>query len=124
MSEAVAEADRAAAAGDIARAVALLEQAGEAAPDDPQLWLKLAALRRASGQPAKALDAVHRALALAEFDFMALVMRATLLDQLTPGQSGEAWAHALAQRPASPLPPQLDDVLARGEATRDAARRA
>lgn len=120
MTDAAAKADRAAAAGDITGAIALLEQAGDERPDDPQLWLKLAALRRAAGQPAKALDAVHRALALAEFDFMALVMRATLLDQLTPGQSGEAWAHALAQRPSTPLPPQLGDVLARGEATRDA----
>lgn len=120
MTDAAAKADRAAAAGDIAGAIALLEQAGDERPDDPQLWLKLAALRRAAGQPAKALDAVHRALALAEFDFMALVMRATLLDQLTPGQSGEAWAHALARRPSTPLPPQFDDVLARGEATRDA----
>ncbi|MGI8931140.1 MAG: aspartyl/asparaginyl beta-hydroxylase domain-containing protein [Sphingomicrobium sp.] len=120
MSTSVAEADRAAAAGDIARAIGLLEKAGEEAPGDPQLWLKLAALRRASGQPAKALDAVHRALALSEFDFMALVVRATLLDKLTPGQSGEAWAHALAQRPSGPLPPHLDEVLARGEAARDA----
>ena len=120
MIDHAAEADRAAAAGDVPRAIALLEQAGEQCPTDPQLWLKLAALRRAAGQPAKALDAVHRALALAEFDFMALVMRATLLDLLTPGQSGEAWAHALAQIPATPLPPQLDDVLARGEAARNA----
>ena len=72
MTDSAAKADRAAAAGDIAGAIALLEQAGDERPDDPQLWLKLAALRRAAGQPAKALDAVHRALALAEFDFMAL----------------------------------------------------
>ena len=121
MNAAVAEADRAAAAGDIGRAIALLEQAGGTeAAGDAQLWLKLAALHRAAGQPAKALDAVHRALALAEFDFMALVMRAALLEKLAPAQSGEAWAHALAQRPEGPLPPQLDDVLARGEAARDA----
>lgn len=120
MSSVVAEADRAAAAGDLLRAISLLEQAGNSGPDDPQLWLKLAALRRASGQPAKALDAVHRALALAEFDFMALVMRATLLEKLAPAQAGEAWAHALAQRPSSPLPPQMADVLARGETARDA----
>ena len=120
MTSTVAEADRAAAAGDIAQAMTLLERASETTPDDPQLWLKLAALRRASAQPAKALEAVHRALALAEFDFMALVMRATLLERLAPAQAGEAWSNALAQRPPTPMPPQMDEVLARGVAIRDA----
>jgi aspartyl/asparaginyl beta-hydroxylase (cupin superfamily) len=120
MSALVAEADRAATSGDLTRAIALLEQAGEVDPGQLQLWLKLAALRRAAGQPAKALDAVNRALALAELDFMALTMRATLLEKLNPGSAGEAWAHALAQRPSGELPAQLSDVLARGEALRDA----
>jgi aspartyl/asparaginyl beta-hydroxylase (cupin superfamily) len=120
MSALVAEADRAATSGDLTRAIDLLEQAGEDDPGQPQLWLKLAALRRAAGQPAKALDAVNRALALAELDFMALTMRATLLEKLNPGNAGEAWAHALAQRPSGDLPPQLTEVLARGEALREA----
>jgi hypothetical protein len=120
MSALLAEADRAAASGDLPRAMALLEQAGDDDPSQPQLWLKLAALRRAAGQPAKALDAVNRALTIAELDFMALTMRATLLEKLNPGKAGEAWAHALAQRPAGDLPPQLIEVLARGETLRDA----
>jgi hypothetical protein len=120
MSALVAEADRAAASGNLPRAIDLLEQAGDDDPSQPQLWLKLAALRRAAGQPAKALDAVNRALALAELDFMALTMRATLLEKLNPGDAGEAWAHALAQRPSGEVPAQLAEVLARGEALRDA----
>jgi aspartyl/asparaginyl beta-hydroxylase (cupin superfamily) len=120
MSALVDEADRAAASGDLTRAIALLEQAGKDDPDQSQLWLKLAALRRAAGQPAKALDAVNRALALAELDFMALTMRATLFEKLNPEAAGKAWAHALAQRPSGDLPPQLTDVLARGETLRDA----
>ena len=120
MSALVAEADRAAASGDLPRAIGLLEQAGEKDPDQPELWLKLAALRRAAGQPARALDAVNRALAFAELDFMALTMRATLVEKLNPAAAGEAWAHALAQRPTSELPPQLTQVLAKGEALRDA----
>jgi tetratricopeptide (TPR) repeat protein len=120
MSALVAEADRAAASGDLLRAIGLLEQAGEDDSGQPELWLKLAALRRAAGQPAKALDAVNRALALAELDFMALTMRATLIDKLNPAGAGEAWAHALAQRPNGELPPQLMEVLAKGEAIRDA----
>src|SRR4030095_15728673 len=119
MSTLVAEADRAAASGNVPRAIELLEQAGAADPGQPQLWLKLAALRRASGQAAKALDAVNRALALSELDFMALTMRASLIEKLSPPQAGEAWANALAQRPAGDIPPQLAEALARGEAIRD-----
>jgi len=120
MNGLVAEADRAAASGDVPRAIGLLEQAGEADPSQPQLWLKLAALRRATGQPGKALDAVHRALALSELDFMGLVMRASLLEKLAPDQAGEAWARALYQRPPGDLPTQLTEALSRGEVLRDA----
>jgi aspartyl/asparaginyl beta-hydroxylase (cupin superfamily) len=119
MSDLAAEADHAAASGDLPRAIALLERAAEATPSEPQLWLKLAALRRASRQPAKALEAVNRALALAEFDFMALAMRAMLIEKLEPGQAGEAWANALARRPAGDVPAQMAEVLAKGEMVRD-----
>ena len=119
MNALVAEADRAAAQGDVARAIGLLEQASASNNQDPQLWLKLAALRRAAGQPAKALDAVNRALAMSELDFMALTMRASLVEKLSPENAGEAWANALAQRPNIDLPPQLKDALAKGEVLRD-----
>jgi aspartyl/asparaginyl beta-hydroxylase (cupin superfamily) len=119
MSDLAAEADHAAASGDLPRAITLLERAADAAPDEPQLWLKLAALRRASRQPAKALEAVNRALALAEFDFMALAMRAMLIEKLEPVQAGEAWANALARRPAGDVPAQMAEVLAKGELIRD-----
>src|SRR5436190_4630535 len=119
MSGLVAEADRAAANGDLARAIELLEQAGTADPGQPQLWLKLAALRRAAGQPAKALEAVNRALSLAELDFIALTMKASLIEKLSPDHAGQAWANALAQRPAGDIPPQLAEALVKGEAIRD-----
>lgn len=119
MSGLVEEADRAAASGNLQQAVQLLEQATEGQPGEPQLWLRLAALRRAIRQPVKALEAVNRALALAEFDFMALTMRASLIEKINPDHAGEAWAYALAQRPAGELPPQMLEALARGEALRD-----
>lgn len=115
----VAEADRAAAAGDLRLAADMLERAAVAAPDDAQIWMKLAALRRGLGQPARALDAVNRALAVRELDFMALALKAMLLEKLRPAAAGEAWAHALVQRPADGLPAAMDAVLARGEALRD-----
>ena len=58
------EADAAAAAGDYARALSLLEQAAEAHDDSPELWMKLTAMRRTAGDTAGALKAVERALAL------------------------------------------------------------
>ncbi|HEY0628435.1 MAG TPA: aspartyl/asparaginyl beta-hydroxylase domain-containing protein, partial [Sphingomicrobium sp.] len=119
MSGLVAEADRAAAGGDIPRAIELLKQAGAEDSEQPQLWLKLAALHRAAGQPRLALEAINRTLALAEYDFMALTMRATLIEKLDPAQAGEAWARALVQRPDGELPPQLQEAVARGEGLRD-----
>ncbi|MBY0582898.1 MAG: aspartyl/asparaginyl beta-hydroxylase domain-containing protein [Sphingomonas sp.] len=80
------------------------------------ILLRLAGVSRAVGQPRVALEAVHRALALRPLDFTALVMRAGLLDRLQPEQSGEAWGHALAQRPEGDLPPQLAAAVADGEA--------
>lgn len=114
MTEAESRADRAAETGDLATAIRLLDGETQIRPDDGQLWLKLAALRRASGQPAKALDAVNKALQFAELDFMALTMKATLLDQVAPAQAGQAWGYVLAQLPAQPLPPQVEAVIERG----------
>ena len=109
------EADHAAATGDLGRAIALLKQAAEQGPDDPALWLKMAAMQRMSGNPRAALEAVHRALALAPLDFTALLMRASLLQRLGDAGAGEAWGHALAQKPVGDLPPQLAAVLAEAE---------
>lgn len=116
MSERERQADRAAAAGDLATAAALLESETQVRPDDAQLWMKLAALRRAAGQPVKALEAVNQALRFSELDFIALTVKATLIDQLSPDHAGEAWAHALAQRPDQPLPPQMEPIIAHGQA--------
>jgi len=109
------EADRAAASGDLQRAIALLKQAADEGQDDPALWLKIAAMQRMSGKPKAALEAVHRALALKPLDFTALLMRASLLQRIGDEGAGEAWGHALAHRPEGTLPPQLDSVLAEAE---------
>ncbi|MGV7122585.1 aspartyl/asparaginyl beta-hydroxylase domain-containing protein [Sphingopyxis sp. 550A] len=110
----LAEADRALAAQDFARAAALFEEAAKGG-DDPSVLLRLAGAYRACGRPRVALDAVHRALALAPLDFTALMLRASLLDRMDDPGAGEAWGHAIAQRPADALPPQLAAVLAEGE---------
>jgi Flp pilus assembly protein TadD len=59
----VSEAERAIASGDLARAAGLLRQAAEERPNEPQLWMKVAAIHRGMGQPKAALAALHRGLA-------------------------------------------------------------
>ena len=111
----VAEADRAAAGRDFARAQALLREASAADPGNGAILLRLASISRVAGQPDAALDAVHRALAVAPLDFTALMMRASLLDAAGDPRAGEAWGHAIAQKPDGDLPPQLAAALAGGE---------
>jgi ornithine lipid ester-linked acyl 2-hydroxylase len=92
-------ADRAAASGDFTTARAMLERAVEAGAATHALWMKLSAMRKASGDMRAALDAVHRALAIEPLDFSALLYRAVLLEGLGDPQSGEAFGQALAMAP-------------------------
>ena len=110
----IEQADRAAASGNFAQAQNLLRQAANDTPGDFQLLLKLAAVSRAAGQPAAALAAVHEALALSPLDFVALTLRASVIETLGL-DSGEAWSNALAQKPAGELPPALAAAVAKGE---------
>ncbi|KRB82612.1 aspartyl beta-hydroxylase [Sphingomonas sp. Root710] len=116
----IAEADALVRQGDVARAAALLEATLEGSDADAPLWLRLAGLRRALGQPRRSLDAVHRALTLAPLDFMALAMRASLLERMGDAEAGRAWDHALVQKPEGDLPPVLTQMIAAGEQVRDA----
>lgn len=111
----VTEADKAVAAGDLRRAVTLLSEAAEESPDNAELWMKVAALHRATGSPEAALEAVNRALSLSPLDFTMLLMKASLLQRLGHPDSGQAWGHALAQKPDGDLPPQMAAVIAEGE---------
>lgn len=114
-AELIRDADRAIARRDFARATALLEEAAAMMPGDLALWMRVAAMRRGSGHLEQALEAVHKALAINPREFMALLMRASLLEKLGDSDAGEAWGHALAQRPESGLPAQLRVVVAEGE---------
>jgi len=114
-AELVRDADKAVAARDFARAVSLLEQAVAISPADRTLWMRIAAIRRGAGDASAALDAVHKVLAIAPRDFTALLMRASLLQKLELPGAGEAWGHALAQKPERDLPEQLTPVIAEAE---------
>jgi aspartyl/asparaginyl beta-hydroxylase (cupin superfamily) len=100
------EADAAAAAGDFARALQLLEKAVQEPEASAELWIKLTAMRRAAGNVAGALEAVERALALAPLDFSALLSRALLLERLGDARAGEAFSRAVAQAPPDDRIPQ------------------
>ena len=111
----VTEAERAIAKGDLRRAVSLLSEAAEAQPHDGELWMKVAALHRATGSPQAALNAIHRALAVSPLDFTMLMMRASLLQRLGSPEAPQAWGNALAQKPSGVLPAQLAAAVAEGE---------
>ena len=108
------DADRAATAQEFDRALSLLREAAEAQPDDPSILLRLAGVNRAAGRPRVALEAVSAALAIAPLDFTALLLKASLLDRLDEPSAGEAWGHAIAQKPDGPLPPQMASVFSEG----------
>lgn len=110
--------DVAVARGDLAEAARLLELA-VAGENEFSAWFKLAGLRKALRQPRRALDAIHAALVHAPLDFVALAVRAGLLETLDPARAGEAWAEALAQRPEGDLPPAMVAAVTAGQALRD-----
>jgi aspartyl/asparaginyl beta-hydroxylase (cupin superfamily) len=121
-------ADRAAASGDFAEAKARLEEAVRGDESSHALWMKLSAMRKASGDPRGALVAVERALALSPLDFSALLHRAMLLEALGDPMAGEEFGNALAQAPpddqiAEPMRPAVARARQRWEAHQAALER-
>lgn len=114
-SSLVSDAERAVAAGDLRRAATLLTEAAQNRSDDADLWMKSAALQRATGNYEAALAALHRALAISPLDFTTLLMRASLLQKTGHPEAGQAWGYALAQKPRGDLPPQIAAAVAEGE---------
>jgi len=110
----VSRADRAAAAGDLREAERCLKEAVRE-QNDPTLFLKLAGLQRAVGEPQSALGNVERALALQPRELTALLMRASLLESMNLPEAAQAWSNALASRPEGELPPHLHKIVAEAE---------
>ena len=94
------QADRAAGAGDFAGARASLEQAVGRDGANAALWVKLSAMRKASGDASGALEALDRALAINPLDFSVLLSRALMLERLGDPQAAAEFGSALAQAPA------------------------
>ncbi|HEY0311163.1 MAG TPA: aspartyl/asparaginyl beta-hydroxylase domain-containing protein [Allosphingosinicella sp.] len=117
LSAAETQADAAAGAGRAAEARRLLEAAVSETPDRAEAWLKLAAMCRATGDLQAGLAAVARALAIDPLDFSALLSKAAMLERMgRAGEAGQAYGHALAQRPPEEkTPPAMAPILAHAE---------
>ncbi len=113
-------ADRAAAAGDFVTARAMLEQACEAGGGSLELWVKLSAMCKASGDHAGALAAINRALEISPLDFQALLARAVILDNLGDPNAGQEYGNALAQiHPNEEIPEPWQAAVAHARKRRD-----
>ena len=107
-------ADQAAAAGNLKEAERCLREAVKIRAD-PTLFLKLAGLQRAIGQPQIALQSVERALAIQPREFTALLLRASLLERLGRPDAPQAWSNALSSRPSGEIPSHLLNVVSEAE---------
>ena len=118
------QADRAVAAGEFAAARSLLEQAVQLDDAGFELWMKLSAMRKASGDLEGALVAIDKALSISPLDFPALLSRAVILDGLGYPGAGEEFGNALAQLPSDDaVPPPMLPVVAYARKRRDDYRR-
>lgn len=85
----------------------------------------LSATRKALGDLKGALAAIDCALIIAQFDLLALLTRAVLLDNLGDPQAGKAYRYALAQiRPGESIPPELQAAVAHARKRSDQYRKA
>jgi aspartate beta-hydroxylase len=98
-------ADQALRRADPANARVLFEQATALAPGRVDIWLGLAASRRALGDPAGALEAVEGALTAEPRSFPALLMKGSLLEAL--GKETQAAIHYGTVVRLAPPPAQL-----------------
>ncbi len=120
-----AAADHAAAARNFVEARRLLERIVERQPENIEAWLKLAAMRRASGDAEAALVAVAGALRVDPLHFTALISRARLLEAKGDRQEADrAYIRALAQGPQGDdtVPPELQALLDHARARSDQYR--
>ena len=98
--EALDEAARTAMqARDFHTARRCLAQLAEADPDHVEPWLKLAAVCRGLGDLQAALDALDRGLIAAPRHYVALLMRATLMEKTHHPDAADAFGIALTQAP-------------------------
>lgn len=110
-----ARADAAMARGQVNEALAHLGEAIASGDADFDVLMKAATLYRVNQEPRKALQAVDDALGFEPIHFIALFIRASLLESLGDAGAGEAYGRALAQRETMPIPPAMAPALKHAE---------
>lgn len=111
----VAAADAAMREGRADQALGLLIQATSIAPDDADLWLRIAVLYRTQGKLAQALDAANAAVDRRPADAVALLFKASLHQSLDEaGRAAEIYRAAIFHAGnRSDLPPPIAGQLDR-----------
>ncbi|MGE0830237.1 MAG: aspartyl/asparaginyl beta-hydroxylase domain-containing protein, partial [Hyphomonadaceae bacterium] len=124
ISQARAEAQKLAKAREFARARALLESALLTAPNDADMRLQLALTCRAQGDLAAALKALDATLALNPYEFLALLAKGEVLEQMGDrARAAESYRAALKTAPTQPAAiflPKLEHARAVIAAEEDA----
>ncbi len=108
-------ADTALKGGNLTEALRLLEKVTQGQPQDFDAWMKLAALHRAGRNPAAALESVNAALAVRPNEFIALLLKGVLHEQLGEiGRAAEVYRATLfhAEKETA-LPEQIERQLDR-----------
>jgi aspartyl/asparaginyl beta-hydroxylase (cupin superfamily) len=113
--------DRAMRLGDPRSAAGLFERAVDLDPGRLDIWIGLAACRRALGEPEAALGALERALTLDPRCFPALLMRGSLFESLKrEKQAAVAYGHAIDVLPKdAPLAEPTRRALAHAQEVRE-----
>ncbi|HEY8615101.1 aspartyl/asparaginyl beta-hydroxylase domain-containing protein [Phenylobacterium sp.] len=95
--------------GDAGRALSLVAQAEAAFPKDLSFKLQKAMIRRATGDLAGALEALEEALAIDPYDFVSLLSKAGLVEQISGERAATPiYKNALKIAPAEDeIPPAL-----------------
>lgn len=112
----ITTADRALGNRNLIEARAILEAAVVDEPAVPEFWQRLATVRHVAGASEAAIAAIDKALEFAPLDFVNLLMRARILDQMNHPGAGEAYGRALAQPRPGPLPQAIHAAITRAEA--------
>ncbi len=104
--------ERALRAGDLENARALLKRACTAAPNEPGIFLNLALVERARGDPNGELAAIDRALVIDESLLPAWLMKGALFERMGKlRQSARAYKGALQLAPEQGLPNDIAQAL-------------
>lgn len=113
-----AQADHALMQGRVNEARAMLEGLVAAQADDFAAWMKLATLYRRDGRAEQALGAVNAALDARPNEFLALLLKGSLHEQVRePDRAAEVYRAALFHAQAMPqLPPPIMQQLERARA--------